>query len=38
VSILGTIAEHTSLRLALSTLIALVLCSTLIGYALDEPA
>ncbi|MFF0266163.1 MFS transporter [Kribbella sp. NPDC004536] len=36
--ILGTIAEHTSLRLALSTLIGLALCSSLIGYALDEPA
>ncbi|WP_238154916.1 MFS transporter [Kribbella soli] len=36
--VLGTIAEHTSLRLALSTLIALVLCSSLIGYALNEPA
>ncbi|WP_238332172.1 MFS transporter [Kribbella jejuensis] len=35
--VLGTIAEHTSLRLALSTLIALALCSSLIGYALDEP-
>jgi len=36
--VLGTIAEHTSLRLALSTLIALALCSSLIDYALDEPA
>lgn len=36
--VLGAIAEHTSLRLALSTLIALVLCSTLIGYAINEPA
>jgi FSR family fosmidomycin resistance protein-like MFS transporter len=36
--VLGTIAEHTSLRLALATLIALVLASCLIGYALEEPA
>ncbi|NIK55348.1 MFS transporter [Kribbella shirazensis] len=36
--VLGMIAEHTSLRLALSTLIALALCSSLIGYALREPA
>ena len=35
--ILGTIAEHTSLRLALSTLIALALTSSLIGHALTEP-
>ena len=35
--ILGTIAEHTSLRLALSTLIALALASSLIGHALTEP-
>ncbi|MEU4196769.1 MFS transporter [Kribbella sp. NPDC026611] len=35
--VLGTIAEHTSLRLALSTLIALVLCSALVGHALTEP-
>ncbi|GAB2639801.1 MFS transporter [Kribbella swartbergensis] len=36
--LLGTIAEHTSLRLALSTLIVLVLTSCLIGYGLKEPA
>ena len=36
--ILGTIAEHTSLRLALSPLIALALTSSLIGYALTDPA
>lgn len=36
--VLGTIAEHTSLRLALSTLIALALTSSLIGYAITEPA
>ncbi|MEU4605045.1 MFS transporter [Kribbella sp. NPDC023972] len=36
--ILATIAEHSSLRLALSTLIALALAGSLIGYALDEPA
>ena len=35
--VLGTIAEHTSLRLALSTLIALALTSSLIGHALTEP-
>ncbi|MFG1820100.1 MFS transporter [Kribbella sp. NPDC049174] len=35
--VLGTIAEHSSLRVALSTLIALVLTSCLIGYALNEP-
>ncbi|WP_433164122.1 MFS transporter [Kribbella sp. CA-247076] len=35
--VLGTIAEHTSLRLALATLIALVLASCLMGYALKEP-
>jgi FSR family fosmidomycin resistance protein-like MFS transporter len=36
--ILATIAEHSSLRLALSTLIALALVGSLIGYALHEPA
>ncbi|MGW1343901.1 MFS transporter [Kribbella sp. NPDC002412] len=36
--ILGTIAEHSSLRLALSTLIALALTSCLIGHFLNEPA
>lgn len=36
--VLGTIAQHASLRVALSTLIALALCSSLIGYALREPA
>ncbi|MFI7060040.1 MFS transporter [Kribbella sp. NPDC050124] len=36
--LLGTIAEHSSLRLALSTLIALTLTSCLLGYFLDEPA
>jgi FSR family fosmidomycin resistance protein-like MFS transporter len=36
--LLATIAEHTSLRIALATLIALPLTSTLIGYALKEPA
>ncbi|WP_233711963.1 MFS transporter [Kribbella turkmenica] len=35
--VLGTIAEHTSLRLALATLIGLVLTSCLLGYALEEP-
>lgn len=35
--VLGTIAEHTSLQLALSTLIALVVCCSLIGYAIAEP-
>ncbi|MFF1819014.1 MFS transporter [Kribbella sp. NPDC058245] len=35
--ILGTLAEHTSLHLALSTLIALPLACALIGYALKEP-
>jgi len=36
--ILGTIAEHTSLQHALTTLIALALGCSLIGYALTEPA
>jgi MFS transporter, FSR family, fosmidomycin resistance protein len=36
--VLGTIAEHTSLRLALATLISLVLLSCLLGSALKEPA
>lgn len=35
--VLGTIAEHTSLGVALSTLIALALTSSLIGHALTEP-
>jgi FSR family fosmidomycin resistance protein-like MFS transporter len=35
--ILGTLAEHTSLHVALSTLIALPLACALIGYALKEP-
>ncbi|WP_406049645.1 MFS transporter [Kribbella sp. NBC_00889] len=36
--VLGTIAEHTSLRVALSPLIALVLTGCLMGFALNEPA
>ncbi|TCO46087.1 FSR family fosmidomycin resistance protein-like MFS transporter [Kribbella antiqua] len=35
--VLGTIAEEWSLRVALTTLIALALTSSLIGYALKEP-
>jgi FSR family fosmidomycin resistance protein-like MFS transporter len=35
--VLGTIAEHTSLQLALSTLIVSVLCCSLIGHAISEP-
>lgn len=35
--VLGTLAEHASLRLALATLIALTLTGWLIGYAVDEP-
>ncbi|MEV5960798.1 MFS transporter [Kribbella sp. NPDC051952] len=36
--VLGTIAEHTSLRLALSTLIVLALGCSLAGYSIAEPA
>jgi FSR family fosmidomycin resistance protein-like MFS transporter len=35
--VLGTIAERTSLQLALSTLIVSVLCCSLIGHAISEP-
>jgi FSR family fosmidomycin resistance protein-like MFS transporter len=35
--VLGAIAEHTSLQLALSTLIVLVVCCSLIGYSISEP-